>query len=291
MVITFRFLTTIQTGIRSAVEHVVFQRFIIAVIVLNAIALGCDTVPTIMAAYGAELNAADHVVLAIFVVELTLRIFAYRRAFFRDPWNLFDLLIVGSALLPHSDVLGILRLLRVLRLMRLITLMPSLRLIVGSLVSALPGMGAVTLLLTIIMYMGAVIVTKLFGVDSPKQFGDLGSSLFSLLQVTTLDGWPDMARAAMKTSPYAWVFFVGFIFVTTFTIMNLFVGVMVSAMEARVEQDKTEKIEVRQERLAKGLEAAPTEPVDPQLILVLTEIRLLHSEFVEMRLALNAISK
>ena len=165
----------------------------------------------------------------------------YRRDFFRDPWNIFDFVIVASALLPHSEVMGVLRILRVLRLLRLIGMMPSLRLIVGSLFSALPGMGSVMLLLSIVMYIGAVMVTKLYGAESPERFGDLGLSLFSLIQVTTMDSWTDIARAAMKNSPYAWIFFFGFIVVTTFTVMNLFIGVMVGSMQAKVEEDRAEK--------------------------------------------------
>ena len=288
MDITYRF-SGIRKNTRALVEHSYFQRFIVALIIFNAIALGCDTVPSIMARYDAQLDFADQFVMGVFVLELVLRIIAYRGDFFRDPWSLFDLIIVGSALLPHSDVLGVLRILRVLRLLRLVALMPSLRMIVGSLLSALPGLGSVTLLLSIIMYTGAVITTKLFGVDSPKQFGDLGASLFSLLQVTTLDGWPDMARAAMKTSPYAWVFFFGFIFLTSFTVMNLFVGVMVGTMETKLAEDKAEKDRIRQERVAAGLEAAPVAPVSPEMVLLLSEIRLLHTEITDMRTALSAV--
>lgn len=282
MVLALR-LSSLNAGISFLVKHIVFQRFIIALIIFNAISLGCDTVPAIVARYGSELDVIDQLVMSIFVLELVLRIVVYRRDFFRDPWSLFDLIIVSSALLPHSEVMGVLRILRVLRLLRLIGMMPSLRLIVGSLFSALPGMGSVMLLLSIVMYIGAVMVTKLFGAESPERFGDLGSSLFSLIQVTTMDGWTDIARAAMKNSPYAWVFFFGFIVITTFTVMNLFVGVMVGSMQSKMEEDKAEKKRVFQERVNAGLEKAPVEPLSPELVVVLKEIRRLQDELTDMR--------
>lgn len=233
--------STLQEKVRKLVEHQWFRRPIIVVIILNAITLGLDTSPSIVAQYGGALGLFDKLVLAIFLIEIPLRIFAYRSSFFRDPWSLFDLVIVIISIMPHSGVLSILRILRILRLLRLITLVPSLKIVVEGLLSALPGMGAVSALLGLFLYIGSVIVTKLFGEAAPAQFGDIGISIFSLLQVTTLDGWPDMARAAMKTAPYAWIFFVFFIILTTFTVLNLFVGVMVSAMEERVADEKALK--------------------------------------------------
>lgn len=196
-------ISSFNANISLLVKHSVFQRFIIALIILNAVLLGVDTVPAVVLRYGVQLAVIDQIIITIFVLELILRIMVYRRDFFRDSWNIFDFVIVASALMPHSEVMGVLRILRVLRLLRLIGVMPSLRLIVGSLFSALPGMGSVMLLFSIVMYIGAVMVTKLYGVESPERFGDLDLSLFSLIQVTTMDGWTDIARAAMKNSPYA----------------------------------------------------------------------------------------
>ena len=287
MTISLR-ISSFNENIGSLVRHSIFQRFIIALIIFNAIALGFDTVPSIVLNYGAELAVIDHLIMAIFVLELALRIVVYRLDFFRDPWSIFDLIIVASALFPHSEVMGVLRILRVLRLLRLVGMMPSLRLIVGSLFSALPGMGSVMLLLSIVMYIGAVMVTKLFGAESPERFGDLGLSIFSLIQVTTMDSWTDIARAAMKNSPYAWIFFFGFIIVTTFTVMNLFVGVMVGSMQAKAEEDKAEKKRIFQERVNSGLEIAPVELLSADLTVVLKEIRLLHTEILEMRTVISS---
>ena len=227
-----------------------FQRFIMAVIVFNAITLGLDTAPGIVAQYGSTLSALDTLFLSVFVIELALRISVQRMAFFKDGWNLFDFVIVAVSLLPHNEVFSVLRVLRVFRLLRLVTLIPSLRVVVEGLLSALPGMGSVSMLLALLIYVGAVMVTKLFGVGAPEQYGSLDRSIFSLLQVMTLDGWPDMARAAMKTNPYAWLFFLGFIVVTTFTALNLFVGVIVTAMEERVALEKAALHEVPEPELS-----------------------------------------
>lgn len=254
------------------VERPAFQRFIMGVIVLNAITLGLETSPSAVEAYGGLLHIVDTACLAVFVIELALRLAVHRSAFFRSGWNVFDFTIVVASLLPHAGVLSVLRVLRVLRLLRLVTLMPSLRVVVEGLLSALPGMGAVSLLLALVTYVGAVIVTRLFGEQAPLVFGTMDRSIFSLLQVMTLDGWPDQARAAMKTHPYAWVFFVAFIVITTFTVLNLFVGVMVTAMEERVALEK----------------AARHEEPEPELSDVMAAVRELRAEVGSLRAELGA---
>lgn len=259
---------------RAWVESQSFQRFILAVIVLNAVTLGMETVPSLADRYGALLHLIDTACLAVFVIELALRIAINRAAFFKDGWNLFDFAIVAVSLLPDSGVLSVLRVLRVLRLLRVITLVPSLRIVVEGLLSALPGMGAVSLLLALVTYIGAVIVTRLYGHDSPLIFGSIDRSIFSLLQVMTLDGWPDQARAAMKTHPYAWIFFTGFIVVTTFTVLNLFVGVMVTAMEERVALEKIDK-----------------DNPEPELREVMAAVRDLKAEVASLRADLESARK
>lgn len=220
------------------VERAGFHRIVLAVIFVNAITLGLETSPDLMQRWGPMLHFVDAACLLVFVLELVLRISAHRLAFFKSGWNLFDFLVIAVSLVPAGGVLSVLRVLRVLRLLRAVTLVPSLRIVVDGLVSALPGMGSVSLLLALVTYVGAVLVTTMFGHDAPLVFGSMDRSVFSLLQVMTLDGWPDQARAAMKTNPHAWIFFVGFIIVSTFTVLNLFVGVMVAAIEERVALEK-----------------------------------------------------
>ena len=230
-----------MTGLlRSIVLDPRTERAIIALIIVNAIILGLETSETVMASYGPLLQAIDRVILVIFVVEIAARIIIYRRAFFRDPWNVFDFLVVGIALVPATGPFSVLRALRVLRVLRLITRVPSLRRVVGGLLTALPGMGAVGALLCLLFYVFSVMATKLFGAQFPDWFGTLGASAFSLFQIMTLESWSmGIVRPVMDAFPYAWAFFVPFIVVTTFAVLNLFIGIVVNAMQAEQEKVAT----------------------------------------------------
>jgi len=208
-----------------------FQRFIIAVIIANAIVLGLETSDWMMARAGGLLVALDRIALGIFVVEIGLKLYASRLGFFRSGWNLFDFAIVAIALLPSAGGLSVLRALRILRAFRLISAMPSLRRVVEGLMRAIPAMGSVLLLLGLIFYVGAVMATKLFGDRFPDWFGSVGASLYSLFQVMTLESWSmGIVRPVMEVYPFAWAFFVPFILVTSFMVLNLFIAIIVSAM-------------------------------------------------------------
>lgn len=208
------------------------QHVLIGLILINAIILGMETSPNLMAAWGPWLMVADKTILAIFVLEITLRLMAHRMSYFRDPWNVFDFSVVAIALLPASGPLAVLRALRVLRVLRLITLVPSMKRVVGGLLSALPGLGSVSAIIGLIFYVSAVIATKLFGAAFPQWFGTLGDSAFTLFQVMTLESWAmGIVRPVMEIYPQAWVFFLIFILASTFTLLNLFIAVIVNAIQ------------------------------------------------------------
>jgi voltage-gated sodium channel len=208
------------------------QHVLIGLILINAIILGMETSPSLMAAWGPWLMVADKTILAIFVLEITLRLMAHRMSYFRDPWNVFDFSVVAIALLPASGPLAVLRALRVLRVLRLITLVPSMKRVVGGLLSALPGLGSVSAIIGLIFYVSAVIATKLFGAAFPQWFGTLGDSAFTLFQVMTLESWAmGIVRPVMEIYPQAWVFFLIFILASTFTLLNLFIAVIVNAIQ------------------------------------------------------------
>src|SRR5262245_10621438 len=218
-----------------------------ALIIFNAVTLGLETNQAIMARWGDVLHLLDRVILAVFVAELAARIAVQRGAFFRDGWNLFDFIVIGVSLAPATDAFTVLRALRVLRLLRLVTLVPSLRRVVGGLIGALPGMGSILLLIALIYYVCAVMAVNLFGEDFPALFGTLGASLFTLFTIMTLEGWVDgVVKPIMEKHPYAWLFFIPFIIGTTFTILNLFIGIIVSAMQS--EHAKEEAAERAAER-------------------------------------------
>ncbi|WP_333711839.1 ion transporter [Yoonia sp.] len=208
------------------------RNVIVGVIIFNAVILGMETSQTIMAAAGPLILMLDRLCLAVFVIELLLKLFAYRTSFFRSGWNLFDFVIVGVSLVPGNGGLSVLRALRILRVLRVISVVPSLRRVVEGFVTALPGMGSVFLLMGIVFYIGAVMATKLFGDAFPEWFGTLGRSGYSLFQIMTLESWSmGIVRPVMEIYPYAWVFFVPFIMVTTFAVVNLLVGLIVNSMQ------------------------------------------------------------
>jgi voltage-gated sodium channel len=185
-----------------------------------------------MAAAGPLLVAIDRLCLAIFVIELTLKIVAQGWRFWRQGWNIFDFVIVGIALAPNAGPFSVLRALRILRVLRIVSVFPRLRRVVEGFVTALPGMGSVFLLMGIIFYIAAVMATKLFGASFPQWFGDLGSSGYSLFQIMTLESWSmGIVRPVMEVYPFAWAFFVPFIMVTTFAVVNLLVGLIVNSMQ------------------------------------------------------------
>lgn len=209
-----------------------FSNFIIAVIIVNAITLGLETSKTAMSIAGPLISLLDQICLAIFVVELVAKLFVFRLQFFKRGWNIFDFIIVGIALAPGSEGLSVLRALRILRVLRVISVAPSLRRVVEGFVKALPGMGSVFVLMAMIFYIGAVMATKLFAADFPEWFGTIGLSGYSLFQIMTLESWSmGIVRPVMEIYPYAWAFFVPFIMVTTFAVVNLLVGLIVNSMQ------------------------------------------------------------
>ncbi|MEM8792508.1 MAG: ion transporter [Pseudomonadota bacterium] len=212
---------------------------ILAIILFNAVILGMETSKSIMASYGPLLEALDNACLAIFVIELALKLIAQGTRFFTRSWNIFDLIVVGIALAPSTGGLSVLRALRILRVLRVISVAPSLRRVVQGFVTALPGMGSVFLLMMLIFYIGSVMATKLFGADFDEWFGTIGRSAYSLFQIMTLESWSmGIVRPVMEVYPYAWAFFVPFIMMTTFAVVNLLVGLIVNSMQdAHHEED------------------------------------------------------
>jgi voltage-gated sodium channel len=216
------------------IEGRAVQRWIIVLIVVNAVILGLETSASAMAAVGPQLRALDHLILAVFVVEIAARLLARGPGFFRDPWSVFDFAVVAIALVPASGPFAVLRALRVLRVLRLLTMVPSMRRVVAALLASIPGIGSIGLIMVIIFYVFAVIATNLFGQSFPDWFGTLGRSVYTLFQIMTLESWSmGIVRPVMEQYPYAWAFFMPFILVATFTMLNLFIGVIVSALQAQ----------------------------------------------------------
>jgi voltage-gated sodium channel len=251
--------------IRQIIETRGWEQAVIALIVVNAAILGLETDAGIMAQFGRVLEIADRIVLALFVVEIALRIFVYRTAFLRDPWSIFDFTVVALALIPATGPLQVLRALRILRVLRLLSIMPSLRRVVGGLFAALPGMASIMLLIGLVFYVFAVMATNLFGPAFPEWFGSLDASAYTLFQMMTLDSWSSgIVRPIMEIYPFAWAFFVPFVLVTTYAVLNLFIGVIVSAMQS-------------------GADTAHAEAAQAREVEILSELRQLRAEIAQMR--------
>ncbi|MEO1194158.1 MAG: ion transporter [Pseudomonadota bacterium] len=218
------------------------QRFITAVIVLNAITLGAETSGTVMRAVGDILLVLDQIFLAIYVIEIGTKLVAFGWRFFKNAWNVFDFIIVGIALVPTSGSFAALRALRILRVLRLISVVPSMRKVVEALARAIPGMGSILLLISLIFYVFAVIATKLYAATFPDWFGTIGESAYSLFQIMTLESWSmGIVRPVMDVHPNAWAFFVPFILVTTFAVVNLVVGIVVGAMQEEHDEEQRQQ--------------------------------------------------
>ena len=222
----------IRLRLKQIIEARTTQLIIIALIILNAIVLALETSATAVMAYGTTLKLVDQILLGVFVVELFLKAFTQGRQFYKDPWNIFDATVVGIALLPATGSLSILRSLRILRILRLISAVPSLKRVVNALLKAVPGMGSVVLLLAVIYFIFSVIATKFFGVAFADWFGDIGKSAYTLFQIMTLESWSmGIVRPVMTQFPLAWIFFIPFILITSFAVLNLFIGIIVDAMQ------------------------------------------------------------
>ncbi|MFO7194245.1 ion transporter [Thermocrispum sp.] len=259
----------------AAVENRRFQQFIIAVIVFNAITLAMETSESIMAGSGDLLHVLDKIVLAIFVAELVAKLVAFGPRFFSDGWNVFDLVVVVIALVPASGPFAVLRALRVLRVLRLISAVPAMRKVVSGLLSAIPGMASIVALLGLVLFVSAVMATNLFRDVAPQYFGDLGTSLFALFQIMTGESWPDIADAVMAEMPLAWIFFVIYILISTFAVLNLFIAVVVNAMEAQLREEMHQEGEQHHQELADSNAT------------ILAELQALRAEVAQLRAGLD----
>ncbi|WP_061239105.1 ion transporter [Ectopseudomonas composti] len=242
------------------------QRLVTLLIIVNAAILGLQTSPAIMNEWGKPLLLLDGLILACFVIELALRFIARGVSLLRDPWAIFDCVVVGIALVPASGPFAVLRALRVLRVLRLVSINPSMRKVVQALLASLPGMGSIVMLMGLIFYVAAVMATQLFGASFPEWFGNIGASLYTLFQVMTLESWSmGIVRPVMEQHPLAWLFFVPYILIATFMMLNLFIAVIVNAMQSTHEPN------------AEELAAAAREQA------ILDELRALRSEVAELR--------
>jgi len=240
---------------RRVVESPTFERFILALIFCNAVILGLETSPALMARWGDLLVAGNTVIIAAFVLEAAMKIVAVAprlRLYFGNGWNLFDFLVVVFSLLPSSgEFAAVARLARLLRVLRLVSTVPKLRLIVQTLVHTIPSMGHVIMLLSLLFYVYAIAGYQLYHTVDPARWGTLGKALLTLFQIITLEGWTDIMATAMDAKPLAWVYFLSFVLIGTFVVMNLFIAIIINNLEeTKIAQlEELESPAVREEML------------------------------------------
>ena len=258
-------------GLQRVIESAGFRNTITALILINAAILGAMTyqMPEQVRFW---LHMVDMAIIGVFAVEIVLKLIVYRLGFFKSGWNWFDFIVVTVSLIPAAGAFTVLRALRVLRLFRLFSVVPEMRSVVEALGRAIPGMGAIILVLAVIFYVAAVMGAKLFSGTHPEFFGDLGGAAFTLFQVMTLESWSmGVARPVIAEHPYAWVFFVSFIVLTSFAVLNLFIAVIVDSM-----QTKHFDAEVERQNVAHGEREH-----------LLEEVRALRGELSELKAMLR----
>ncbi len=234
----------LSKSLKSFIESKITNVFITIVILINAITLGLETSNTLVSKFGNVLTYIDKIALSIFVIELTIKLFVYRLSFFKSGWNNFDFIIVTIALIPSSGPLSILRAFRIFRALRLLSVIPSMKKVIQAMFYAIPGIASVGTIILLIFYISAVLVTNLFGKKFENWFGTIGDSMYSLFQIMTLESWSmGIVRPVMEEYPYAWAFFVPFILITTFAVLNLFIGIIVDAMQNQTNEDENKKDE------------------------------------------------
>ncbi|MFN2310187.1 MAG: ion transporter [Gammaproteobacteria bacterium] len=271
---------SIREALGRWVESAPVQNVIIGLIILNAIVLGLETSPAVMAKVAGPLTLLDQAILAVFVVEIGIKLAAQGVGFFRRGWNIFDFVVVGIALVPASGPLAILRALRILRVLRLLSMLPRLRFVVEALLHSLPGIGAIAGLMVVVYYVAAVMATGLFGGTHPDWFGTIGRSMYTLFQVMTLESWSmGIARPVMETHPYAWLFFIPFILVATFTVLNLFIAIIVNTMQTLHDTAHQQE------------EAAITKTVHAEGLQIEAELRAVRAELRALQAMLATDSR
>jgi voltage-gated sodium channel len=269
---------SLRARLGTWIESAPIQRLIITLIVVNAITLGLETSETVMSAVGPLLVGLDRLVLAVFVLEIAIKLFAFGARFFRNPWYVFDFLVVGIALVPASGPLAVLRTLRILRVLRLVSTVPRLRFVVEALLKAIPGIASIAGLMLLLFYIFAVMATNLYGPRFPEWFGSIGASMYTLFQIMTLESWSmGIVRPVMAAYPLAWLFFVPFILIATFTMLNLFIGIIVDTMQTMHEAGH----EAEREQLA----GAMHQDTDR----VLEEMQRMRQELSALRTSVEAI--
>lgn len=237
-------ITTIQSNFFKIRSNKAFELFVVAVILFSALVIGAKTYD-IPAHVLSIIVWLDRAITAFFFIELSIRFIGEpnKRTFFKNPWNVFDTLIVVVSVIPiqDSEMALIGRLIRIFRVLRMVSIVPELRLLLNSLIKALPQLGYVILLMFIIFYIYAAIGSSFFVEINPVLWGDISIAMLTLFRVMTFEDWTDVMYETMETYPFSWIFYLTFIFLTTFAFLNMVIGIVVNVMENEHAEEAKEK--------------------------------------------------
>jgi voltage-gated sodium channel len=221
---------------RRIADSARFQTLILGVILFNGVLIGLETSETIHRWYGEVLTGIDLTIQAIFVLEISIRLAAYWPRpwrFFANGWNVFDFIIVAGSLLPQAGTYAtIARLARLLRVTRVVSVFPELRLIVNTMLRSIPSMGHVLMMLSLLLYVYAVLGVYMFRDADAEHWGSLGAALWTLFQMLTLEGWVDVQGVVQEHAPWSWLYFASFVFIGVFVVVNLFIAVVINNLES-----------------------------------------------------------
>jgi voltage-gated sodium channel len=216
-------------------ESAAFQNAILGVILLNAVVLGLQTYDGIDRDYGDVLDLLNEVFLAVFVVELAIRIAAHGRRpqdFFRRGWNVFDFLIIAAAFAPGvRENSTILRLVRLLRVVRVASVLPDLRVFITAFFHSIPAISSLAVMTTMLLFVYGMVGWMLFDDELPGRWGDIGTAVLTLFTALTIENWPDLMYDGMKVHSWSWVYFVSYVLIAAFLLINMLLAVVISSIE------------------------------------------------------------
>ena len=237
-----------------------FEGFIFTVIILNAIVLGLETYGSIVDRYGDTLYLLNEIFLGIFIVEILLRIAAYGSRpwnYFRSGWNVFDFVAVFAVFIPGvRENATLLRLVRLLRVVRVVSVLPDLRVLISGMLRAIPPIASMAALAVLLIFIYGMIGWKIFGEEIPERWGDIGEAMLTLFTVLTLEGWNEILFAGQEVTQFAWVFFVSFVLIASFLLINILIAIIINAVEDAREAERAEEAEERLQLIEEGGEAA-----------------------------------
>lgn len=231
-----------RTGrLARLVDSDAFNLAIAGVIVINAIVLGLETFPSVMASYADQLILANDICYGVFVVELVLRFASYGRRpqdFFKSGWNVFDLIIIGGVWIPGvRENATLLRILRLARIARLLRFLPDARVLIATVVRSIPPLASIVVLTFLILFIYGMVGWALFGEALPESWGTITRAMLTLFILLTLENFPTYLEEALAVTPWATLYFVSYVLVAAFVIFNLLIGIIISSMESARERE------------------------------------------------------